>query len=351
MKILVTVKRVPDPEQKVKFKGTSVDVSAANWVINAFDEYAIEAALRLNENAATGEKLGETIALSIGPKDVSQQLRSALAMGADRAIQVGGADEELDSFAVARIVKAVVEREKPDQLLMGKLATDGEASQVPQLCAALLDWPQATFAAQITANAEGLEVKREVDTGIEVKQVKLPAVVSVDLRIEDDPVDFARHNLDLRVSYGAGPYADLVVLPLAQDAVLPLCTPETWARLGGAGLAGLPDAALIHTHWGPSYASHPTWGEWFAAAGLPRQPKVAAGPRASHSSLALDLALAGAGVALGQRLLAAGELAAGRLLAPDPRPLPLGQPYCLVHPHRKAGRPGLQSLLQALTAG
>ena len=183
MKILVTVKRVPDPEQKVKFKGTAVDVSAANWVINAFDEYAIEAALRLNENAATGEKLGETIALSIGPKDVSQQLRSALAMGADRAILVGGSDEELDSFAVARIVKAVVEREKPDLLLMGKLATDGEASQVPQLCAALLDWPQATFAAQITANADGLEVKREVDTGIEVKQVKLPAVVSVDLRI------------------------------------------------------------------------------------------------------------------------------------------------------------------------
>ena len=175
--------------------------------------------------------------------------------------------------------------------------------------------------------------------------------VSVDLRIEDDPVDFARHNLDLRVAYGAGSYGDLVVLPLAQDAVLPLCTPETWARLGGAGLAGLPDAALIHTHWGPSYASHPTWGEWFAAAGLARQPKVAAGHRASHSSLALDLALAGAGVALGQRLLAAGELAAGRLLAPDPRPLPLGQPYCLVHPHRKAGRPGLQSLLQALTAG
>jgi LysR family glycine cleavage system transcriptional activator len=174
---------------------------------------------------------------------------------------------------------------------------------------------------------------------------------SVDLRIEDDPVDFARHNLDLRVSYGAETYAELAVLPLAQDAVLPLCTPETWARLGATGLEGVPDAALIHTHWGPSYASHPTWGEWFAAAGLPRQPRVAAGHRVSHSSLALELALAGAGVALGQRLLAAGELAAGRLLAPDPRPLPLGQPYCLVHPHRKAGRPGLQSLLQALTAG
>ena len=183
MKILVTVKRVPDPEQKVKFKGTSVDVSAANWVINAFDEYAVETALRLNENAATGEKQGETIVMSIGPKEVSQQLRSALAMGADRAILVGASDEELDSFAVARIVKAVVDKEKPDLLLMGKLATDGEASQVPQIVAALLDWPQATFAAQITASGDSLEVKREVDTGIEVKQVKLPAVVSVDLRI------------------------------------------------------------------------------------------------------------------------------------------------------------------------
>jgi len=135
VKILVTVKRVPDPEQKVKFKGTSVDVSAANWVINAFDEYAVETALRLNENAATGEKQGETIVMSIGPKEVSQQLRSALAMGADRAILVGASDEELDSFAVARIVKAVVDKEKPDLLLMGKLATDGEASQVPQIVA------------------------------------------------------------------------------------------------------------------------------------------------------------------------------------------------------------------------
>lgn len=231
MKILVTVKRVPDPEQKVKFKGTSVDVSAANWVINAFDEYAIEAALRLNENAATGEKLGETIALSIGPKDVSQQLRSALAMGADRAILVGGADEELDSFAVARIVKAVVEREKPDLLLMGKLATDGEASQVPQLVAALLDWPQATFAAQITANAEGLEVRREVDTGVEVKQVKLPAVVSVDLRIIS-PTAVINGKTPATHAYQEGPrYASLKGIMAAKNK------PIEQQTLAGLGVA------------------------------------------------------------------------------------------------------------------
>jgi electron transfer flavoprotein beta subunit len=209
VKILVTVKRVPDPEQKVKFKGAAIDVSAANWVLNAFDEYAIEAALRLNENAATGEKLGETIALSIGPKEVSQQLRSTLAMGADRAILVGATDEELDSFAVARIIKAVVDKEKPDLVLMGKLATDGEASQVPQIVAALLDWPQATFAAQISVTAGGLEVKREVDTGMEVKSVKLPAVVSVDLRIIS-PTAIVNGKTPAAHAYQEGPrYASL----------------------------------------------------------------------------------------------------------------------------------------------
>jgi electron transfer flavoprotein beta subunit len=185
MKILVTLKRVPDPEQKIKWKGNEIDLSGASWVLNAFDEYAVEAALRLNENAASGDKLGETVVASIGPKDASQQVRSALAMGADRAILVGADDAQLDSDAVARIVLKLIEKEKPDLVLMGKQTPDGEANQVGQLVAGYLGWPQATFAGSIKTEDGGkaLTVGREVDAGIEQKKVVLPAVVTVDLRI------------------------------------------------------------------------------------------------------------------------------------------------------------------------
>jgi electron transfer flavoprotein beta subunit len=185
VKILVTLKRVPDPEQKVKFKGNELDLSAASWVLNTFDEYAVEAALRLCENAATGARLGEVVVASLGPKDVSQQLRSALAMGADRAILVGGDDGQLDSDTVARVVCKLVEQEKPDLVLMGKQTPDGENNQVGQLVAGYLGWPQATFAGSLTVAEAGkaLVVGREVDAGIEQKQVPLPAVVTVDLRI------------------------------------------------------------------------------------------------------------------------------------------------------------------------
>jgi electron transfer flavoprotein beta subunit len=185
VKILVPLKRVPDPEQKVKLKGQELDLSQASWVLNTFDEYAVETALRLVENAATGERSGEVVVASIGPKEVSQQLRSALAMGADRAVLIGGDDAQLDSFAVAKIICKLVEQEKPDLLLLGKQTPDGENNQVGQLCAGYLGWPQATFAGsiQITEGGKALVVGREVDAGIESKQVPLPAVVTVDLRI------------------------------------------------------------------------------------------------------------------------------------------------------------------------
>ena len=115
MKILVTAKRVPDPEQKVKLKGNELDQSATNWQLNQFDEYAVETALRLTENASAGNaRDGEVIVVSIGPKDVQQQLRSTLAMGADKAILVDGEDDELDAEIVARTVQKLAEREKPD---------------------------------------------------------------------------------------------------------------------------------------------------------------------------------------------------------------------------------------------
>src|SRR5262245_22115727 len=120
VKILVTVKRVPDPEQKIKLKGAEVDLSGANWQLNQFDEYAVETALRLTENAsAGGARDGEVSVVSIGPKDVAQQLRSALAMGADKAILVDGSDDKLDATLVARTLQKVVERDKPDLVLLG----------------------------------------------------------------------------------------------------------------------------------------------------------------------------------------------------------------------------------------
>jgi electron transfer flavoprotein beta subunit len=185
VKILVSVKRVPDPEQKVKFKGSELDLSSATWVLNTFDEYAVEAALRLCENAATQQRHGEVVVVTIGPKDASQQLRSALAMGADRAVHVIGDDAQLDSDLVARALAKIVEREQPDLVLQGKQTPDGENNQVGQLLAGLLAWPQATFAGSIVAadGGKALVVGREVDGGIESKQVTLPAVVTVDLRI------------------------------------------------------------------------------------------------------------------------------------------------------------------------
>jgi len=189
VKILVTAKRVPDPEQKVKVKDGMVDLSGVSYVINPFDEYAVEAALRLNEKGAAGgkaERFGEVVILSIGPEKAAvKEMRAALAMGADRAVHVVANDDDLDSEIVARIVAKVYEQEQPDLLLMGKQAVDGDSNQAAQLVAGYLGMPQACFASQIEteADAKWLRTYREVDGGIEVKKVPLPAVVTVDLRI------------------------------------------------------------------------------------------------------------------------------------------------------------------------
>ena len=185
MKILVTVKRVPNPEQKLKFGGGQIDLSAASWQINPFDEFAVETALRLTEKGKGAERVGEVVVVSVGPKDVAQQLRGVLAMGADRGILVSAEDGALDADSVAHILKAVVEREKPDLVVLGKQTVDGDSNQVGQILAGLLGWPQATFLASIRAAADGKSatVTREVDAGVEEKRVRLPAVVTVDLRI------------------------------------------------------------------------------------------------------------------------------------------------------------------------
>ncbi|MDD9944567.1 MAG: electron transfer flavoprotein subunit beta/FixA family protein [Myxococcales bacterium] len=189
MKILVPVKRVCDPDNanKVKISDSGDDVTSEGleWKPNPFDEYAVEAALRLNEKAGTTEKLGETVVLSMGPSDVQQTVRQALAMGADRGILIETEDSELDSAVVARALKAVVEEEEPDLVLLGKQAVDGDSNAAGQMLAEMLGWPMATFAMTLATDdgGESLTVGREVDTGVLTLKVQTPAVVTVDLRI------------------------------------------------------------------------------------------------------------------------------------------------------------------------
>jgi len=226
VKILVTAKRVPDPEQKVKLKDGAMDLSGMNFVVNPFDEYAVETALRLTEQAqAGGKRIGEVVVLSIGPAEVTQQIRSCLAMGADRGIHIPGDDAALDAEQVARLVAAVYNQEKPDLLLMGKQTVDGDANQVGQLVAGYLRLPQACFAASIdvAADKKAATVGREIDGGLELKSVPLPAVVTVDLRIIM-PKAVKNHETPDSYEYAEGPrYASLKGIMQAKKKTIATC--------------------------------------------------------------------------------------------------------------------------------
>lgn len=184
-KILVTVKRIPDPDESLKFTAGGLDLSAVKWVPNAFDEYAVETALRLAEDVVNKSKLADIIVLSICPQKQRQHMTQFLAMGADRGIIVDAEDGALDSATVAKIIAKVAKDEGVDMVIAGKLSQDNEGNQVGQRVAGLLGWPQACFAAEIDWNRAGneLSVRREVDDGVETKRVPLPAVVTVDLRV------------------------------------------------------------------------------------------------------------------------------------------------------------------------
>src|SRR6478735_12749426 len=179
MKILVPVKRVPDPTQKAKIKDSHIDLTGASWIVNTFDEYAVETALRLLENGESNTRSGgEIVVVSLGPDDAAKEIRTCLAMGADRAIHVVANDSELDSLAVVKVLQGVIAAEKPDLVVMGKQAVDGDANQVGQMLAGKLGWAQATFAASVEYSAadKSLVVGREVDGGVEYKRVGTPAV-------------------------------------------------------------------------------------------------------------------------------------------------------------------------------
>ena len=180
MKILVPVKRVVDYNVKIRVKADSSGVELANvkMSMNPFDEIAVEEALKLRE-AGTAT---EVVAVSIGTAACQETLRTALAMGADRAILVE-TDAELQPLAVAKLLKAVVDRESPKLVLAGKQAIDDDANQVGQMLAALLDWPQVTFASKVAGDAAKLTVTREIDGGLETVEVALPTVVTADLRL------------------------------------------------------------------------------------------------------------------------------------------------------------------------
>lgn len=182
MKILVPVKRVIDynVRPRVKADGSGVDLANVKMSMNPFDEIAVEEAIRLKEAGAAAE----IVAVSIGPAKAQETLRTALAMGADRAILVE-TDEQVEPLAVAKILKALFDAEQPGLVLMGKQAIDDDCNQTGQMLAALTGRPQGTFASRVEVEGEHVSVTREVDGGLETVQLALPAIVTTDLRLNE----------------------------------------------------------------------------------------------------------------------------------------------------------------------
>ena len=281
---------------------------------------AFEAAARAGSYVAAAEELG------VSPAAVSQQVRNlegflgkqlfmrfnnrVVLTDAGRAIFAGASDA---LQAISTLTHQAMTGVAKSRLVLSVLPSVAHRWLEPRLAAMVLEVPDLRF----------------------------------DLRVEEDPVDFARHDIDLRIWYGTNLYPDLSTILLVHDEVLPLCSPGFLRRNPEArslALEGVPDDSLIHTDWGPSFGSHPTWREWFAKAGVAR-PGTAIGFRVGMSSLALDLARDGAGVALGQRMMAEADIAAGNLVALADLTLRMGHPYCLAHPQSKARKPDLQLLI------
>ncbi len=182
MKVLVPVKRVVDYNVKVRVRPdqTGVDLANVKMSMNPFCEIAVEEAVRLKEKGV----VTEIVAVSIGPAQAGETIRTALAMGADRGILIQ-TDDDLEPLAVAKLLKAVVAQESPDVVLMGKQAIDGDNNATGQMMAALLGWPQATFASKIEIADGKANVTREIDGGLQTLQVALPAIITADLRLNE----------------------------------------------------------------------------------------------------------------------------------------------------------------------
>src|SRR3982074_2842780 len=177
MKVLVPVKRVVDYNVKIRVRadGTGVELANVKMSMNPFDEIAVEEAIRLKEAG----KATEVVAVSIGPQQASETIRTALAMGADRGI-LGKTDAIVEPLAVAKILKGVVEAEQPGLVILGKQAIDDDCNQTGQMLAALLNWPQGTFASKVAIDGDSISVTREVDGGMQTVRLKMPAIVTTD---------------------------------------------------------------------------------------------------------------------------------------------------------------------------
>jgi electron transfer flavoprotein beta subunit len=182
MKILVPVKRVVDKDIKIRVKsdGSGVELANVKMSMNPFDEIAVEEGLRLKEKG----QASEIIAVSIGPQQASETIRTALAMGADRGILVK-TERPVEPLAVAKILKAIVDQEKPGLVIMGKQAIDDDCNQTGQMLAALTGWPQGTFASKLAIEGDSVLVTREVDGGLQTVRLKGPAIVTTDLRLNE----------------------------------------------------------------------------------------------------------------------------------------------------------------------
>jgi electron transfer flavoprotein beta subunit len=182
MKVLVPVKRVVDANVKVRVKadGSGVELANVKMAMNPFDEIAVEEAIRLKEAG----KVTEIVVVSVGPQQAQETLRTALAMGADRAILVKS-DEAVEPLGVAKVLKGVVEAEQPGLVVMGKQAIDDDSNQTGQMLAALLGWAQGTFASKVEFDGDKARVTREVDGGLQTVELKLPAIVTTDLRLNE----------------------------------------------------------------------------------------------------------------------------------------------------------------------
>jgi electron transfer flavoprotein beta subunit len=244
--MLVTVKRLPDPETTIRVKpdGTGIVTDNVKYVINPFDEIAIEEALRIKERLGGGE----VVLVSIGAKVASEQLRTGLAMGADRALLVL-CEQELDSLAVARILAKVVEKEGADLIIMGKQAIDDDSNQAGQMLAGLLGWPQATFASKVelSADQKSVQVTREVDGGLETVAFPLPGIITSDLRLNEPryaslPGIMKARKKELREIPVADLQADII--PLLQ--VLNL-TPPVKRQAGKKAESVQELVSLLHT--------------------------------------------------------------------------------------------------------
>ncbi len=185
MKILVTVKRIPDPDASLKFADGAIDNSSVKWVPNEFDQYAVETALRLAEDVKTKKRIAEIVVCSVCPAAQRQHITTFLAMGADRGVVVDADDTTLDSQSIAKLIAGVFKKEEADLLVCGKLSQDSESNEVGQRVAGLLGIPQASFAAgvQWEQASNAMIVSREVDDGVETKKVPTPAVITCDLRV------------------------------------------------------------------------------------------------------------------------------------------------------------------------